>query len=220
MRVKELSLQGGHEQARSEKGRNSVLKILNAARDLIVEEGFQSFSMRKVAVRCGIKVGNLSYYYASKAALIHDLVDSVLHGYEEIWDPMLADESLSEEDKLVAFIKLIMEDLGTKETTRFFPELWVMATHDEVVRKEKKEVYSKVRAVLSGLIVQINPNLSEKAVEAISVFISSSMEGHTIFVGYNKSCSEFAPQTLNLAIWSFVNLVKNMDDESILAGKL
>jgi len=218
--VKALSLQGGHVQAKSKKGRNRVLKILTAARDLIVEEGFQSFSMRKVADRCGIKVGNLSYYYASKDALIHDLVDSVLHGYEEIWNPILEDESLCAEEKLSALIKVIMDDLGTKETTRFFPELWVMATHDDTVRKGQKEIYRKIRAIIADLVVKINPKLNLKSAEVIAVFISSSIEGHIIFTGYNKACNEFATQTTGLAIWSFISLVKNMNNEMVLGSKL
>jgi AcrR family transcriptional regulator len=216
--MKDLRLQRRHEKASSQKGRDRVQKILHATLDLIVEEGFSSLSMRKIAGRCDMTVGNLSYYYTSKSDLIHDLVDSVLQGYQDIWDPLISDETLTAEEKLIAFIKLIMEDLGTFETTRFFPELWVMATHDSFVCECKMEAYKKVRLALSRLLKEVNPKLTNNSIEALSVFISASMEGHTIFIGYNKSCSAYAPQALNIAVNTFVSIAKNLTNEQIQTG--
>jgi AcrR family transcriptional regulator len=41
-------------------------KILDAAVGLIVEEGFNKLSMRKIALRLGVTASNLYYYFESK----------------------------------------------------------------------------------------------------------------------------------------------------------
>lgn len=217
--MKELGLQQRHEKATSKKGRERVLAILHAARDLIVSEGFSSFSMRKVAEKSGITVGNLSYYYSSKADLIHDLVESVLEGYQEDWQPFLEDERLSAEEKLIAFMTNIIEDLETKETTRFFPELWVMATHDEVIHEIMMNIYQKVRDIITALIKDINPELSDHSVESLALFISASIEGHTVFVGYNKGRASFLPNILNISLPTFIHAIKTLTNDQIQASK-
>lgn len=45
-------------------------------RELLGEHGYQEFSMRTVAARCGIGVGTLYNYYASKQQLVTDILRS------------------------------------------------------------------------------------------------------------------------------------------------
>ncbi|GHF10879.1 hypothetical protein GCM10017044_00700 [Kordiimonas sediminis] len=213
--MKKLRLQGRHDKATSKKGRDRVLKILNAARDLIIDEGFHRLSMRRVAERSKMTVGNLSYYYSSKSDLLHDLVESVLQGYEDDWDRFLVDEHLSAEEKLASIITAIIEDLATVETTRFFPELWVMATHDPVVKECMIDVYSQVRLIIARLIQEVNPALDETSCYALALFIVSSIEGHTVFIGDDKSCTHLAPHILKVAVPTFLSLVKNATNDSV-----
>ena len=45
------------------KGKDTRNQILNVARDLLIDEGYHNFSLRKVAEHAGIRVGNLQYYF-------------------------------------------------------------------------------------------------------------------------------------------------------------
>lgn len=117
--MRELKIQRRHEGATSSKGRQRVSEILHAARDIVVEESAAKLTMCKVAARCGITVGNVSYYFPNKQALLNDLCDAVVQGYSEDWDEIMADTSVTREEQLIGVTRHIMEDLKTRDTTHF-----------------------------------------------------------------------------------------------------
>ncbi len=213
--MRTLKLQRRHERATSRKGRERVSQILHAARDILIEEGYHNLSMRKIAARCGITVGNLSYYYSSKQALLHDLLDAVIQGYIEDFDEIMADASLSHEEQFEAILRFIMEDLTTKETTHFFPELWALANHDPVAAQGMEYVYAKERATFVELIGRINPDLPPEDREIVALFISASIEGMTVFIGHERAWRHRAAQTINLATRHFLDLVRRVRHEDI-----
>jgi len=213
--MRDLKIQRRHERATSRKGRGRVQDILHAARDIFIEEGHHSLSMRRVAARCGITVGNLSYYYPNKQALLHDLCDAIIQGYVSDWDQVLADASLSPEQQFETIVRSIMEDLKTKETTFFFPELWVLANHDPVAAEAMEFVYARERAVFVDLIGKINPSLSVDGRESLALFISSSIEGMTVFMGYERKWTSRARQTINVATRSFLELARSATNEDV-----
>lgn len=50
-------------------------EILDAARKLLVQQGFDSMSMRKIAAEAGCKAATLYYYYKNKEAIVEALVE-------------------------------------------------------------------------------------------------------------------------------------------------
>lgn len=53
--------------------------ILDACRKLIANEGAQSLNIRSVAAQCGISVGSVYHYFASKEELCAAAIESVWH---------------------------------------------------------------------------------------------------------------------------------------------
>ena len=55
-------------------------QIMDASRRLFLERGYRGTSMREIAAACGIKVGNLNYYFRKKEDLLmlhhNNLMDS------------------------------------------------------------------------------------------------------------------------------------------------
>jgi len=56
--------------ASTRKGKRSSSNIVNAALDLIRERGYEATTMRAIAERAGVSLGNAYHYYPSKAHLI------------------------------------------------------------------------------------------------------------------------------------------------------
>lgn len=52
-------------------------EILEASRELIRQQGWASVNIRSVATACGVSVGSIYNYFASKADLIGETVESV-----------------------------------------------------------------------------------------------------------------------------------------------
>lgn len=216
--MRKLKIQGRHEGGKSAKGRQRVSDILHAARDIFVEEGYHSLTMRGVAARCGMTVGNISYYFPNKQALLHDLCDAVVQGYADDWDEIMADPALSPEEQFTSVLRFIMEDLQTKETTNFFPGLWTWANYDKVAAEGLEDVYGKEQAVFVELIDRIRPDLSDEEKALLAVYISASIEGLTIFIGYKKQWLPKGREIINVAAKTFLDLVRDVTAEDIYGG--
>lgn len=197
------------------KGQERVLQILQAARDILIESGYHSLTMRKIAAAVGITLGNLQYYYPSKQDLLTDLLDHVIDSYMVELDMVRHKAGDYPEDQLAAVVRYFIDDDGTRESTSFFPELWALSNHDAHAAERMFELYRKARLDFNDLISQINPKLSPKSREQIALFISASIEGLVPFVGYGKPFNSDIPAIKNIAVKSFINLVKLATNEDI-----
>lgn len=197
------------------KGQARALEILEAALDLLVDQGYRAMSMRRIAAACGITLGNVTYYYPTKDALVRDLLDGVLATYEDAFDHIRQDPSLSPQDQLVAIIQLLLDDIQTKKTTHLFPELWALANHDPFIADRVDELYRRVRVVLNELIAILNPALTPDERETVALFVSASLEGTTMFAGHNKPWGPRMPWIEGIAAKALLDLVITITGEDI-----
>lgn len=194
--------------------------ILEAARDALVEEGYPGLTMRNIAKRAGITVGNLSYYYGKRDDLLHDLLEAVIQGYVEDFDRIVENVERSPEERLEDMVRFVVGDLATKETTGFFIALWGLAAHNDVAAKEMTYVYAIERGAFARVIADIRPDLSRKEREILALFISASIEGHTMFIGHNRDRAADGPAIANIAAHSFLNLVCSVNSATIRGLKI
>jgi len=54
------------------------LEIVQAAREILVSEGFHKLTLRSVANKVGIKLASLQYHFSNRAALIQALIGQLL----------------------------------------------------------------------------------------------------------------------------------------------
>jgi len=194
-----------------EKGQARIEAILDAAADVLITRGYKKLTLRQIALRAGITVGNLTYYYATKEALLKDLLDNILQTYLDEIDRIAKVSDDSPEDRFVAVIEYLIEDLNTQRTTRFFPEIWALANHDDYADELMADMYEKERKALYDLIQAINPDLNRQQTSSLALFISSSIEGMTMFVGAGKKQEEALQSMKNIACKSFLQLIAQAD---------
>lgn len=204
----------------SPRGQEAVAAILSAARDVLVEEGYPRLTMRNVADRADMTVGNLSYYYGNKEDLLHDLLEAVIQGYVEDFDRIAGNVERSADGRLEDMIRFVMGDLATKETTGFFPALWALANHNDFAAKEMIGVYEIERDIFARVIAEMRPDLAKKDRDLLALFISASIEGHTMFVGYKRDKASALEPIANIAVHSFLSLVRNVDAATIRGLKI
>ncbi|MBJ7499588.1 MAG: TetR/AcrR family transcriptional regulator [Sphingopyxis sp.] len=192
------------------RGQDGFEQILRSSLALLVNHGASALTLRRIAAESGMNVGSLNYYFKSKEDLIRELLNAVISSYEESFDEIMHEPGASAEARLENLVSLILEDITTKKTTRFFPELWAMANHDSFVYDRMNELYQRARVSLNELIAEINPRLSADQREILALFISASMEGMTVFAGYQKPWVDRMPVLKLLARKSFVQLVTSL----------
>jgi AcrR family transcriptional regulator len=191
------------------RGHETREQILQAALGLLVEEGSRAMSMRRVAAACGMKLGNLTYHFPSREDLIQALLDAVIGAYEIEFERIVHKPGVAPEERLADICELILEDIRSKKTTRVFPELWALSNHDAFVLERVQELYARARAPIDQIVAEMRPDLPGSEREAIALFISASMEGLTVFAGYEKPFELRMPALEAIAIRSFLDLVRN-----------
>jgi len=208
-----LPRQGNKQQRRArvatyEKGQARIEEILDAAADVLINQGYKKLTLRQIAMQAGIKVGNLTYYYRTKEALLKDLLEKILFVYLDEMDRIVEASGDSPENRFVAIIEYLIEDLHTQRTTRFFPELWALANHDTYTAELMDNMYAAERRALRKLIEAIKPQLDERQTRQLALFISCSIEGMTMFVGAGKNQENNLQAMKKLACKSFLQLIE------------
>ncbi|MBB4613547.1 TetR/AcrR family transcriptional regulator [Novosphingobium taihuense] len=197
------------------KGQETRELILRTALTILIEEGYRAMSMRRVATACGMKFGNLTYHYRSREDLVRELMEAVIRSYEVEFVDIVHMPGVPAEERLRRMCNLILDDIRSKKTTNFFPELWALSNHDAFVSERIQELYVRARAPLMEIIAEMRPDLDEKYREIVALFISGSMEGMTIFAGNGKPFEKRMPHIERIAAHSFVTLVKTITEDEI-----
>jgi AcrR family transcriptional regulator len=196
-------------------GIETIESILQGALNVLVEDGYRAFTLRRIAGECGMKVGNLTYYFPTKEMLVQELLEAILNGYQDLMDVVFAGANPRPEDRLATIITTILEDIRSKRTTNLFPELWALANHDAFVAARVEEFYAAAHARIAKAVSAVNPRLSDEDCLTVAMFISASMEGTTIFAGFGKSWEGRMPRIKALAVKSLVHLAQTVTPEEI-----
>jgi len=189
-------------------GRERIETILDAAQRVFVADGYARFTMRRIAAAAGISVGNLSYYYATKQDLVADLLDWVIAPYLAQFEALREIEGATPEAQLREVLSVVVNDLATRETTLFFPELWALANRDRHAARQMEGMYDRYRGVVAELAGLVNPSLSVERARELALFITSAIEGLTVFVGHRRPHADDMPAMRELAVETFVATVK------------
>lgn len=197
------------------KGHQTREQILEAALHLLVEEGYRAMTMRRVAAECGMKLGNLTYHFPAREDLVQALLEAVISAYEIEFHEIAHNATFAPEVRLAHYCELVLEDIRSKKTTRVFPELWALSNHDPFVFERVHELYARARASLVEIIEELRPDLPPEKRQVLALFISASMEGLTVFAGYEKPFEAHMPMLENIAVKAFIDVLKNISAEEI-----
>jgi len=197
------------------KGKETRELILKTALSTLVDEGYQAMSMRRVAAKCGLQFGNLTYHYPTREDLITELLEAVIRGYEAHGDAIAGKEHGTVDVRLARIFGFALEDLRTKKTTHLFPELWALSNHDPVIAERVQALYYRARAPLEGIVEELRPDLPSEVRTALSVFMSSTIEGLSVFAGYEKPFEPWIPAFTRIASSSFIKMLKDFSIDDL-----
>lgn len=190
------------------KGHETRELILRTALSVLIEEGYRAMSMRRVAAECGMKFGNLTYHYRTREDLVRELLDAVISSYEAEFAAISHRPDLSPDQRFELYCLLVLGDITSKKTTRFFPELWALSNHDRFVHDRMHDLYVRARRPLLDIVSAMRPDLPAEALQDLALFISASMEGMTIFAGHDKPYTDRMDRLQRIAVEGFAQIVR------------
>jgi AcrR family transcriptional regulator len=170
----------------TQKGNSTVVRILEEAKNIIVEEGFLGLSFRAIAKRTGTTVGNIGYYYGTKDDLMVDLAEYIF----DKWELRLQrDMPSAMSNKLEMFrycIRYMIDQNKQRRTMFLLLEMWAMANRSRAVSKMMDTFYGRLRASIERMIGELNPTLPADTRALRAALITTQIEGLMIVVGPGK----------------------------------
>lgn len=184
------------------RGKVRVQKILSAARNIFLSDGYAALSMRKVAAAAGISLGNLGYYFGSKSDLFESMIDDVLAGYRKRWDQISTEHAEDATEQLDRYLDFHYDDCQRSDTQQFFYQFWAVSSHDDFVAQARERAYSEFHAQLFTLCRQLRPRLGKASLDRRIHLLTAFIEGMTVVLGNDEGDAhlkkEFKKQAFNI----------------------
>lgn len=167
------------------KGPNTTLEeILDAAEYILKRRGSEGLSVRAVAQKVGISVGNLQYHVPTRAKLL----DAVFSRHADEFRSEIFRELDPIVDPRRRLERLLDIWLGAQHQSDqvLFWHLWAMSAHDTDARKTMESVYGETTDFLTALLREIEPGLTRPRAKRRAALIASVVEGSGLFVGHGR----------------------------------
>lgn len=126
-------------------------QILQAAARVFVSKGLEAARMEEIAQEAGLSVGGVYWYFKSKEAIVHalleDMFDADLRGLHAV---LTADGSVHE--RLTAYARGALA--ATMEQSPLSNELYSLATRNDTARTHLLTYLSEFQRLLAALVQQ------------------------------------------------------------------
>ncbi|MDX3001416.1 TetR/AcrR family transcriptional regulator [Kribbella solani] len=154
----------------STRGYERYCEVLAAARELLVDEGFDRFVLRRVAAKTGMTLGNLQYYFATR----DDLLEAVIRC--EFEQDLVAVRNATTIDGLKEAAGALVDNWTSGAGTAF-GTMSLLAYHQDRFRRLNREIYATFYDELGVLIRRVTTGLSDDEVATRARLITSVLDG-------------------------------------------
>lgn len=162
-------------------------EILDAGRRLLANEGFSSFSLRRVASEVGVHLRTIQHYFKTKDILVTEvLLDTTLY-YRRVFERSVNINNISPKQRFMVFLDYLLSDFTEKETAGFFLQLWAHAHHSPDAAAILEHMNDFHLAEISRFMDVVNPDMSGNKRSQRAAMIVAMMEGLAHSVSYSKS---------------------------------
>jgi AcrR family transcriptional regulator len=165
-------------------GNDTAARIVLAARELLMTEGYAQFSMRNVAARAGLHLANVQYYYKTREDLVKALLDDTGERYRRSYEELRAKVPADREARFKAIVEYNLKDIATAETRRYFIQLWALLTEiDGRVGHLMNDLYAIDIQQLSDCIADLVPQTDAAEVRRRASILAAMIEGMVVVRG-------------------------------------
>lgn len=171
---------------RGDRGEATRARILATATQLLVELGAESMSFRNVARELGMSIGNLQYYFPTRASLL----DAVCTEWALRWQAganAAADSADTPREALIRMIDYWLE-FQQKEEVKIFWQLFTLSAYDddeisrELQRRQDDQLINSVATRLRA----VHPGLGRSEALRRGALITSLLDGAGLFLGHGR----------------------------------
>jgi len=138
--------------------KDKASEIVRHAKLVLVDQGADGFSIRKVAHAAGMSLGHLQHYFPTKSDLLNAMVKSLMksfyryfkHEVEPVPNPL---------DRLVASAEFILDQGPDERMVPLLREFWSMATRDAAIADSLSDFYAQCQRFVAEMLTEASPEL-------------------------------------------------------------
>ncbi len=152
-------------------------RLLDRVLDLLVTEGYEGISIRRVAAAAGVSIGAVQHHFATKDALLAAAMDRVSQQFQERLDRRIAPGAGPAE-----WLRAVADELvSTGEERRPASVIWLVrmaraAVHEPTAEVHRRE-WQQVEDLLAQLVAAARPDLAEQAVRDEATVLLALLDG-------------------------------------------
>lgn len=156
-------------------------QLLQAAINIIVEQGYGNLSMRALARASDITLGAMQYHFRTREDMLRAVVGYIAAEYRQLFDLMEANNELDGINGILAFLEA--EPAGDiLQVDKLWPQLWAMGQVEPLVAELVDDIYAEYMQILESRLEVVG----SVAPRAEAICLMSMVEGSMIFTGRGK----------------------------------
>ena len=192
--VNDLFIQAESMKKLTAKGRSTRDRILDETMKVLRKHWYDGVSLREIAKRCGIKLGNLQYYFQTREALFYALIER-----QAEQDNHSIAQALAETEDAEKALELIICDLVRRwrgSDGVVYVVLQMLRGSTSQFADLYRSVYRRHYDSLEPLIERINPSLSSAERAFQSRLITSLIDGATMQIVSSSQSKAFVERVI------------------------
>jgi len=157
------------------KGQKRRAEIIEIARSVLIEDGYDCFVLRDVADRAGIKLGNLQYYFATR----EDLIEAVAKAESQRGLSMIREIDrgvATPAEKLTRLVHAIV-DQWQREGGKIFIVVSLLAVHSPRFRRLHVDNYDAFYQAVCDVLAELEPDEPRAALMRKARLATSLLDG-------------------------------------------
>lgn len=175
-------------------------EIIQNSRDLFNTHGYHEVTMRMIANKCNISVGNLTYYYAKKKDIMKELLES--------GEPQSSLDTINSLQDLYHFIYVMVD--GVRKNHFFFSSSEMQSLDFDFFEANKNNV-AKIHQEFMNCLFQLqNKKIISSSMqrEEIETYVSTLMLAHLSWANEENKNSSYTSLSFEEFILSHFILLK------------
>lgn len=159
-----------------------VAAILNAASKCFARKGFSSTTLAEIGKELGLRKSIVHYYFASKAALIHEVQSFTYNKYlDRVREVLATSKETSQQGRAMDALKSLWE-VRAATNVGLNIEVWSASRNDPELRRRAAALLGeKRRLVTEGTNAALGPEASRNVkTEALSMLILAVLDGLSV----------------------------------------
>jgi len=159
-----------------------VAAILNAAAKCFARKGFSATTLAEIGKELGLRKSIVHYYFASKAALIHEVQSFTYHKYlEKVREALASSKETTQQGRAMDALKSLW-DVREATNVGLNIEVWSASRNDPELRRRAAALLGeKRRLITEGITAALGKDLLQNVrTESLSTLILAVLDGLSV----------------------------------------